>query len=244
MRFAPTNGLPCTVRMDALSVPKKRGRGWYLLLMAPNTKGNKFAWLDPSRLYCNHQALSDCVKDLIQPFQNESIDLVAGIDAMGFILGSAVATTLCKGFLAIRKAGHLCVQTECQPYSDYSGKDKLMEVRKDVLRPGLRVLLVDQWIETGGTMRAAISLVEKLGATVVGVAAVAIENSEGGRWLKDNYRCSHCIPENLQAQIDRQDLDSFYSLASLTQSTQASHTSVQGNLEKADTSSREIPLRE
>ncbi|XP_036381738.1 adenine phosphoribosyltransferase [Megalops cyprinoides] len=203
--------------MDALAVPHERGRGWYLSLMAPNTKGKNFAWLDPSRLYCNHQALSDCVKDLLQPFQNESIDLVAGIDAMGFILGSAVATTLGKGFLAIRKAGHLCVQTESQPYSDYSGREKLMEVRLDVLKPGLRVLIVDQWIETGGTMRAAISLVEKLGATVVGVAAVAIENSEGGRWIKENYRCSHCIPEELQAQIDQQHLESFKSFPSPAQ---------------------------
>ncbi|XP_012695249.1 adenine phosphoribosyltransferase isoform X2 [Clupea harengus] len=153
--------------MDALAVPQDRGKGWYISLMAPNTKGPTFAWLDPSRLYCNSQALSDCVKDLLKPFQNESIDIVAGIDAMGFILGSAVATTLGKGFLAIRKAGHLCVETQTQDYSDYSGREKLMEVRLDVLRPGLRVLIVDQWIETGGTMKAAIQLVEKQGATVV-----------------------------------------------------------------------------
>ncbi|XP_012695248.1 adenine phosphoribosyltransferase isoform X1 [Clupea harengus] len=195
--------------MDALAVPQDRGKGWYISLMAPNTKGPTFAWLDPSRLYCNSQALSDCVKDLLKPFQNESIDIVAGIDAMGFILGSAVATTLGKGFLAIRKAGHLCVETQTQDYSDYSGREKLMEVRLDVLRPGLRVLIVDQWIETGGTMKAAIQLVEKQGATVVGVAAVAIENSEGGKWIKQNYKHSNCIPEELQSQIDSQYLESF-----------------------------------
>ncbi|XP_036818015.1 adenine phosphoribosyltransferase isoform X2 [Oncorhynchus mykiss] len=72
----------------------------------------------------------------------------------------------------------------------------MVEVRLDVLlRPGLQVLIVDQWIETGGTMKAAIKLVEPQGATVVGVAAVAIEKSEGvtspmiatvstGRWLR------------------------------------------------------------
>ncbi|KAL2096732.1 hypothetical protein ACEWY4_008880 [Coilia grayii] len=195
--------------MDAIAVPQDRGKGWYVSLMAPNTKGPKFAWLDPSRLYCNSQALSDCVKDLLKPFQDDVIDIVAGIDAMGFILGSAVATTLGKGFLAIRKAGHLCIETQTQDYSDYSGREKLMEVRLDVLRPGLRVLIVDQWIETGGTMKAAIQLVEKQGATVVGVAAVAIENSEGGRWVKQNYKYSHCIPEELQAQIDSQYLESF-----------------------------------
>ncbi|CAJ1065169.1 adenine phosphoribosyltransferase [Xyrichtys novacula] len=195
--------------MDALELPADRHRGWYLSLMAPNTKGPTFAWLDPSRLYCNSKALEDCVKDLISPFLNDTIDLVAGIDAMGFILGASVATVLGKGFLAIRKAGHLCVATDNQNYSDYTGKEKTMEVRLDVLRPGLRVLLVDQWIETGGTMKAAIQLVEKLGSTVVGVAAVAIENTEGGKWIKENYKFSHCIPEELQSQIDQKRLDSF-----------------------------------
>ncbi|CAM4551532.1 unnamed protein product [Leuciscus chuanchicus] len=80
---------------------------------------------------------------------------------MGFILGSAVAMTLGKGFLAIRKAGHLCVETRTQDYSDYSGREKCMEVRVDVLKSGT------DWIETGGTMKAAIKLVENQGATVV-----------------------------------------------------------------------------
>uniref|UniRef100_A0AAV2IZR7 Phosphoribosyltransferase domain-containing protein n=1 Tax=Knipowitschia caucasica TaxID=637954 RepID=A0AAV2IZR7_KNICA len=154
-------------------------------------------------------ALADCVKDLLEPFHNDSVDIVAGIDAMGFILGACVATTLGKGFLAIRKAGHLCVDTQSQNYRDYSGRDKTMEVRLDVLKAGVRVLLVDQWIETGGTMKAAIELVERFGATVVGVAAVAIENTEGGQWIKKKYKFSHCIPEELQSQIDQKYLDSF-----------------------------------
>ncbi|KAK5598891.1 hypothetical protein CRENBAI_002314 [Crenichthys baileyi] len=195
--------------MDVLAIPAERPKGWYLSLMAPNTKGPEFAWLDPSRLYCNSQALADCVQDLLSQFHSDPIDLVAGIDAMGFILGASVANTLGKGFLAIRKAGHLCVATQNQNYTDYSGREKIMEVRLDVLKPGLRVLLVDQWIETGGTMRAAIQLVEKLGATVVGVAAVAIENTEGGKWIKENYKFSHCIPEALQSQVDGKYLNFF-----------------------------------
>ncbi|KAG7266433.1 hypothetical protein CRUP_030656, partial [Coryphaenoides rupestris] len=194
--------------MDVLAVRANGRKAWYLSLMAPNTKGLTFAWLDPSRLYCNSQGLADCVKDLLCPFQNDTVDLVAGIDAMGFILGAAVATTLGKGFLAVRKAGHLCVETQSQQYTDYSGREKTMEVRVDMLKPGLRVLLVDQWIETGGTMKAAIKLVEDLGATVVGVAAIAIENTEGGKWIKKHYKHAHCIPEELQEQIDRQHLES------------------------------------
>uniref|UniRef100_A0A8C3E455 adenine phosphoribosyltransferase n=1 Tax=Corvus moneduloides TaxID=1196302 RepID=A0A8C3E455_CORMO len=131
------------------------------------------------------QGLQDCVADLLQPFQGEAIDMVAGIDAMGFILGAAAAATLRKGFLAIRKAGHLCVQTMAQPYTDYSGREKVMEVRTDAISPGLRILLVDQWVETGGTMRAAIELVERLGGVVVLLRQKA---------LQEPHRCS-CPPQ-------------------------------------------------
>lgn len=108
--------------------------------------------------------------------------------------GAAVAATLHKGFLAIRKAGHLCVETLTEPYTDYSGREKVMEMRTDTVTPGelslwgghscggvttgagtqlcpspgVRILLVDQWVETGGTMRAAIRLVERQGGVVAG----------------------------------------------------------------------------
>ncbi|NXD41379.1 APT1 phosphoribosyltransferase, partial [Copsychus sechellarum] len=222
--------------MDLCHVPATREKGWYLALMAPNVKGPNYAWLDPSRLYCHPQGLQDCVADLLQPFQGDAIDMVAGIDAMGFILGAAAAATLQKGFLAIRKAGHLCVQTVAQPYSDYSGREKVMEVRTDAIAPGLRILLVDQWVETGGTMRAAIELVERLGGVVAGrrghprvhpweqwdhhshrlwwpvlsppcvptgVAAICMENSEGGKWIQERYKCSHCVPARLQPHFDQ-----------------------------------------
>ncbi|NXL88469.1 APT1 phosphoribosyltransferase, partial [Alectura lathami] len=199
--------------MDLCHIPATREKGWYLALMAPNTKGPNYAWLDPSRLYCHPQGLQDCVADLLHPFQGDPIDLVAGIDAMGFILGAAVATALRKGFLAIRKAGHLCVETLTEPYTDYSGREKVMEVRTDAISPGARVLLVDQWVETGGTMRAAIRLVEQLGGVVAagaepyarpaGVAVICIEDSEGGRWLRENYKCAHCVPPRLQPRFDR-----------------------------------------
>ncbi|KAI4815682.1 hypothetical protein KUCAC02_005817 [Chaenocephalus aceratus] len=83
--------------MDVLAAPADRHIGWYLPLMAPNTKGPTFVWLDPSRLYCSSQALANCLKYLLSPFHGDTIDLVAGIDAMGFILGASVATALGKG---------------------------------------------------------------------------------------------------------------------------------------------------
>ncbi|XP_025027862.1 uncharacterized protein LOC103056650 isoform X4 [Python bivittatus] len=164
-----TGALP----MDLRTAPASREQGWYLKLMAPNIKGPTYAWLDPSRLYCHPQALHDCVEDLVQPFWNDAIDQVVGIDAMGFILGAAIAVTLQKGFVAIRKVGHLCVETFTQTYRDYSARDKVMEIRTDAIRPGLRVLLVDQWVETGGTMRGAIQLVERQGGVVAAAPSAA-----------------------------------------------------------------------
>ncbi|XP_018410523.1 PREDICTED: uncharacterized protein LOC108785856 isoform X1 [Nanorana parkeri] len=202
------------VHLDLFKSPEKKTPGWYLPLMAPNEKGPNYAWLDPSRLYCNRHALKDCIEDLLQPFKDDKIDLVAGIDAMGFILGAAIASHLGKGFLAIRKAGHLCVKTHSQSYVDYSGKEKKAEVRTDAIKPGLHILLVDQWIETGGTMRAAIKLVEEQGGVVAGVATICIEDSAGGRWVRENYKCSDCVPEDLRSQFNRQFLDSFNAFSS------------------------------
>ncbi|XP_032902125.1 adenine phosphoribosyltransferase-like [Amblyraja radiata] len=195
--------------MDGLTTPQERGKGWYLALMAPNIKGPPYAWLDPSRLYCNQQALQDCVEDLIRPFQNDTIDLVAGIDAMGFVLGAAIAHHLRTGFLTLRKEGHLCVATRSTAYSDYTGRQKVLEMRDDVVRAGLRVLVVDQWVETGGTMKAAVTLIEQEGGTVAGIAAICIEDTSGGRQIKEKYKCSTCVPDFLQPQFNNKYLESF-----------------------------------
>ncbi|XP_071989281.1 adenine phosphoribosyltransferase-like [Engystomops pustulosus] len=198
------------VHLDLYKKPEKKTRGWYLSLMAPNEKGPTYAWLDPSRLYCHQEALQDCIEDLLQPFKNDQIDLVAGIDAMGFILGAAIASHLGKGFLAIRKAGHLCVKTYSQSYVDYSAKEKNMEIRTDAIKSGMRILLVDQWIETGGTMRAAIKLVEDQGGVVAGIATICIEDSEGGKWVRESYKCSDCVPDDLRNQFNGHFLESFH----------------------------------
>ncbi|XP_074830454.1 adenine phosphoribosyltransferase-like isoform X1 [Natator depressus] len=204
-----SRALRCPVLMDLWRVPTSRETGWYLALIAPNVKGPSYPWLDPSRLYCHRQGLQDCIADLLQPFCEDPIDLVAGIDAMGFILGAAIANTLQKGFLAIRKAGHLCVETCTQPYTDYTARQKLLEMRMDTIQPGLRVLLVDQWIETGGTMRAAIRLVEQQGGVIAGIAAICIEDSDGGKWIQEHYKCSQCVPQHLMPQFNRHQLESF-----------------------------------
>ena len=165
-----------------------RSDRWYLKLMAPNTKGERFAWLDPTSIYINGAAFHDLLGDLVEDLSDVQIDVVAGLDAMGFVLASGLATRLGVGCLPIRKGGKLCVETDSVPFTNYSGRTQELELRFPAFRDGTRVLLVDQWIETGGTMGGAIRLVERQGGIVAGFCAIAIENNTATRALKKKYR--------------------------------------------------------
>ncbi len=148
---------------------------WYLSLMSPNTKGPKFAWLDPTSIYINSTAFQDLLDDLIVDLKGVEFDVVGGCDAMGFVLGAGLAARAGRGFLPIRKAGKLCVDTDRVSFTNYSGKTQDMEMRLPAFAPGTRVLLADQWIQTGGTMEAAIMLVERQGGIVAGLVTIAME---------------------------------------------------------------------
>lgn len=114
-------------------------KSWYLSLIAPNTKGEKYAWLDPTSIYINGLAFSCLSEDLMSYFKPSEYDLVVGIDAMGFPLGAAIAAKMGKGFLVVRRAGKLCVPTDEVTFECYSGPGKMMEIRKDAFKPGTRV---------------------------------------------------------------------------------------------------------
>ncbi|MEM7744445.1 MAG: phosphoribosyltransferase family protein [Pseudomonadota bacterium] len=184
---------------------------WYLRLMAPNTKGDKFAWLDPTSIYMHGTAFHDLLDDLQADLEGIGIDVVGGLDAMGFVLGSALATRLGVGFLPIRKAGKLCVDTDRVSFTNYSGRTQEMEMRLPAFAPGTRILLVDQWVETGGTMEGAIDLVTRQNGVVAGMAAIAIENTVRASALRDRFPAiSAVIPGSTwQAECDAQTLSSF-----------------------------------
>lgn len=184
---------------------------WYLRLMAPNTKGDRFAWLDPTSIYINGAAFHDLLDDLLADLQGIEPDVVAGLDAMGFVLGAALATRLGVGFLPVRKADKLCVETDSVSFTNYSGRTQRMEMRQPAFAPDTRVLLVDQWIETGGTMEGAIALVERQKGRVAGLVAIAIETSERTRALRRNHPCvSAVLPgSRWQRECDAQLLSSF-----------------------------------
>ncbi len=184
---------------------------WYLTIMSPNTKGEKFAWLDPTSIYINGDAFHDLLDDLIADLEGVTCDVVGGLDAMGFVLGSALATRLGVGFLPIRKAGKLCVNTDSATFSNYSGRKQDMEMRKPAFAAGTKVLLVDQWIETGGTMDGAIRLVQRQGGKVAGLVAIAMEDNEKTASYRKKFPCITAVLPNtdLQQQCNRQNLDSF-----------------------------------
>lgn len=184
---------------------------WYFSIMAPNTKGEKFAWLDPTSIYINGDAFSDLLDDLCADIDASQVDVVGGLDAMGFVLGAAIAARLEVGFLPIRKAGKLCVDTDSISFSNYSGRTQDMEMRKPAFSEGTRVLLADQWVETGGTMDGAIRLVERQGGIVTTLAAVVMEENERTRGYRDAFHCvTAVLPDTpWQTQANAQYLESF-----------------------------------
>ncbi|MEM8751753.1 MAG: phosphoribosyltransferase family protein [Pseudomonadota bacterium] len=184
---------------------------WYLKLMAPNTKGPRFAWLDPTSIYINERAFADLLDDLEADLAGVDADVVGGLDAMGFVLGAALAARLRLGFLPIRKAGKLCVDTDRVEFTNYSGRTQGMEMRTPAFAPGTRAILVDQWVETGGTMAGAAELVERQGGTVAAVAAIAIEGTPGANALRERFHAASAVVpgSRWQEECDAQRLSSF-----------------------------------
>ena len=109
------------------------------------------------------------IDQLTSPFAGAGIDLVVGIESRGFILGSAVADRLGTGFVPVRKLGKLPAETVRASYALEYGTDSL-EMHRDAITPGQRVLIVDDLLATGGTANAAVQLVKQLGGVVQGIA--------------------------------------------------------------------------
>jgi adenine phosphoribosyltransferase len=112
-------------------------------------------------------------------------DTIVGIESRGFIIGSAMSYALGKGFIPIRKKGKLPAEVEFQEYALEYGTDRI-EIHKDALKNGERVLLVDDLLATGGTAMAAAALIEKLGGVVVEMAFIVDLPEVGGRKKLEN----------------------------------------------------------
>jgi adenine phosphoribosyltransferase len=135
---------------------------------------------DITTLLGNARAFRRAVDSLVQPWAGSKVDQIAGIEARGFILGGAVAHQLSAGFVPIRKKGKLPHETVRVAYSLEYGLDE-MEMHKDAIQPGDRVILVDDLIATGGTAEAACKLLKSMGANIEAACFIIDLPDLGGR---------------------------------------------------------------
>src|SRR5256885_13635948 len=135
---------------------------------------------DISPLLADPSALALSIELLANPFRGKNVDIVIGAESRGFIFGTAVACCLAAGFGLVRKPGKLPHQKVSKTYDLEYGKDTL-EMHADAIVKGQRVLIVDDVLATGGTMKACCELVEHLGGEIIGVAVLTELLALGGR---------------------------------------------------------------
>lgn len=151
------------------------------------------AFRDITTLLGDASAFRRAVDELIQPWAGSKIDRVAGIEARGFILGGAMAHQLSAGFVPIRKKGKLPHTTVRIAYSLEYGLDE-MEMHRDAIAPGERVLLVDDLIATGGTAEAAVKLLRSLGCEPLGAGFIVdLPDLGGARKLESMGVAVHAL---------------------------------------------------
>ncbi len=123
---------------------------------------------DITTLLKDPDAFQEAIDSLLDRYLDEDIDVVAAIEARGLIFGAPLAYELAAGFVPIRKPGKLPAETISASYTLEYGTNTL-EMHKDAIEPGQRVLLVDDLVATGGSAKAAAELIERLGGEVVGI---------------------------------------------------------------------------
>jgi len=151
----------------------------------PEFKGVVF-W-DITPLLKDKKTFRECIRRMADHYKDMDVDVVVSNEARGFILGAAVAYELGTGFVPIRKKGKLPSKVVCLTY-DKEYESDTVEIHEDAIEPRQKVLLVDDLLATGGTIKANAELVEKLGGKVVGMGfLIELEYLHGRKSLEDKY---------------------------------------------------------
>jgi adenine phosphoribosyltransferase len=124
---------------------------------------------DITTLLKDKNAFKHAVDALFRKYKNKKVDVVVAVEARGFILGGAIAHKIGAGFVPVRKKGKLPWKTSCVTYDLEYGTDTL-EMHQDAIKPGDKVLIVDDLLATGGTVRAVTELVKQAEAKICGIA--------------------------------------------------------------------------
>ena len=151
----------------------------------PEFKGVVF-W-DITPLLKDKHAFRQAIKQMADPWRGKDVDVIVSSEARGFMLGAALAYELGVGFVPIRKKGKLPSKTVSLTYQKEYESDTI-QIHEDAIEPGQKVLLIDDLLATGGTIKANAELVEKLGGKIVGVGfLIELEYLHGRKMLGDKY---------------------------------------------------------
>ncbi len=157
----------------------------YAALIRQGTRGP--VRKDVTPIFADAAAFQALIADLDQKTAEFGADAVACLDALGFVLGSALAYRTKRPLVLIRKAGKLPVAAADQSFVDYTGAAKALEIATDRGLPGANVLLIDDWIQTGAQINAAIQLIEAAGGRIAGIAAIQIRENDQTRPILGRY---------------------------------------------------------
>ena len=158
----------------------------------PNFPKKGILFRDFSPVLKDPSALSFIADEFAKKFHPKDIDVFAGIESRGFILASIIASRYSKGMIMIRKAGKLPGKTAKLAYTIEYGKDTI-EIQKDIIKEGERVLICDDLLATGGTAKASAKLIEKVGGEIVGFAfIIELVDLDGIKGIS-KYNCKSLV---------------------------------------------------
>ena len=141
---------------------------------------------DITPLLADSERLKMVIDAMSMPFEEKKVDLVVGAESRGFIFGTSMAVKLNAGFVPVRKKGKLPAKVLSQQYQLEYGTDQ-MEIHADAIEPGQRILIADDLLATGGTMRACCDLVERMEGIIVGVSFLIELSFLKGRGQLSDY---------------------------------------------------------
>lgn len=162
-----------------------------LIRTIPDYPHKGIMFRDVTTLFGNADGMREVVKQLADVYKDAEFDLIAGIDARGFIIGGALAIEMGKGFIPIRKKGKLPADVISEEYALEYGTATI-EIHKDALEAGQKILLLDDLLATGGTALAGVKLIRRLGGIVehAGFIVDLPELSGGAKLAADGIKVS------------------------------------------------------
>ena len=163
-----------------------------LIVDIPDFPKPGIVFKDFTPLLADPRGLALGVELMANPYRGMGIDLVVGAESRGFIFGTAIAQALSTGFVPVRKAGKLPRKVRGLTYQLEYGTDRL-EIHEDAIKPGQRVLVVDDLLATGGTLGACCELMKSASATIVGITVLIEIAALGGRAKVTPYGDVHAV---------------------------------------------------